>query len=82
VSGKTELPKGWHTMSLPALYEALQRSRPTAQSTIDAVCHAVKTRGLDALQEPDTLERLARCDRAAKQQIDQRIERMLKGKAL
>jgi hypothetical protein len=53
----------------------------TPQSTIDAICYAVKARGLDALQEPDTLARLARCDQAAKQQIDKRIETMLKGKA-
>jgi hypothetical protein len=66
-------------MSLPALWEALNhpRRRPTPQSTIDAVCHAVKARGLDALQEPANIERLMRCDQAARQQINKRIHALL-----
>jgi hypothetical protein len=40
--------------------------RPTPQVTIEAVVLAVRERGLKALEEPDTLERLSRCDDAAR----------------
>ena len=37
---------------------------------------AVRERGLEALKEPDTIERLTRCDAAARKQINARIERL------
>jgi hypothetical protein len=36
----------------------------------------VRERGIAALKEPANLERLARCDAAAKAQIDKRIEKL------
>ena len=50
--------------------------RPTPQVTIEAVMLAVRERGLKALQEPDMLERLSRCDDAARRQINERIEKL------
>jgi hypothetical protein len=40
----------------------------------------VRERGVSALNEPDTLERLGRCDAAARQQINQRIAKLLSQK--
>jgi hypothetical protein len=76
------LPVHWDTMSVGALWEALNDPRrwPTPQSTIEAVMHAVRARGVDALQEPATLERLLQCDGTAKAEINRRIA-ALKGGA-
>src|SRR6516225_3791330 len=54
------------------------RNRPTPKATIDAVIHAVRERGLAALKEPVTAERLERCDAAAKAEIEQGIARLRK----
>jgi hypothetical protein len=74
----TELPKNWDRLPLGALWNALnQPSRfPTPQSTIDAICYCVRSRGIAALEESNIKERLARCDEAATNQIRERIERM------
>jgi len=74
----TELPKNWDVLLLDALWNALNdpHRRPTPQTTIEAILYCVRERGLGALKEPETVERLARCDDAAKKQIDQRIQRM------
>lgn len=47
--------------------------RPTPQTTIEAIMYVVRERGLEALLEPDTVERLSRCDTAAREQINSRI---------
>jgi hypothetical protein len=52
---------------------------PTPAVTVEAVMYSIRTRGLAALNEPGVLERLQRCDTAAKEQINQRIE-YLRGK--
>ena len=49
--------------------------RPTPQTTIEAICYAVRERGLDALKEPATIERLSRCDDTAQAEIRRRIAR-------
>ena len=74
----TDLPKNWDTLSLGALWNALNHpSRfPTPQSTIDAICYCIRTRGIAALEEPNIKERLASCDEAAMKQIHERIEKM------
>jgi hypothetical protein len=46
---------------------------PTPQATIEAVIWACRERGLEALYEPDTIERLRRCDVAARRQIEDRL---------
>jgi hypothetical protein len=43
---------------------------------IEAIVWAVREGGIKALRDPDNVERLARCDAAAKQQIRERIERL------
>jgi hypothetical protein len=48
-------------------------SPPTPQATIDAILHCVRERGPSALREPANVERLSRCDEAAKATIDHRI---------
>jgi hypothetical protein len=67
-------------MSIDALWHALnrERHRPTPQTTIEAIMYCFRERGLAALKEPNNQERLSRCDAAARQQINQRIERLKK----
>jgi hypothetical protein len=50
------------------------KNRPTPQ--VEAVLHAVRERGLAALKEPATAERLKRCDAAARAEINERIEKL------
>jgi hypothetical protein len=51
---------------------------PTPQVTIEAVMYAVRSRGLAALKEPATVERLSRCDVAAMAEIERRIANLRK----
>jgi hypothetical protein len=51
--------------------------RPTPQVTIEAVMYSVRGRGLKALKEPATQERLRRCDASARAQINQRVEKLI-----
>lgn len=46
------------------------------QTTVEAIMYAVRTRGLKALNEPDTLERLRRCSEKQLDEIDQRIAKL------
>jgi hypothetical protein len=55
---------------------------PTPQVTIEAILLTVRQRGLSALKEPANQERLKRCDAAARQQINNRIEKFKQGAAL
>jgi hypothetical protein len=48
----------------------------TPQVTIEAILYSVRERGLTALKETATLERLGRCDASEHRQIKQRIARM------
>jgi hypothetical protein len=50
--------------------------RPTPQVVVEAILHGVRERGLAALKEPANQERLLRCDAAARQQINDRIEKL------
>ena len=65
-------------ISLDAAYRELNapENRRTPQATVEAIWNAVRERGLAALQEPATRERLARCDQAALAEIDQRITQL------
>jgi len=84
--GQRRLPPGipaeWDTMSLDGLCSTLNRPRATPRSTIEAVMHSVRERGLAALKEAANLERLQRCDDRAKAQINARIPRVIEKKAL
>jgi hypothetical protein len=46
---------------------------PTPQTTIEAIMHDVRTRGIAALKDPDNLKRLHQCDARARAEIDSRI---------
>jgi hypothetical protein len=59
----------WSSRPLPGL--------PTPAALIEAVMFSVRTRGLAALREPETLVRSGRCDAAAEQQIDARIAKLI-----
>jgi hypothetical protein len=48
----------------------------TPQSTIEAILYAVKSRGVDALEESANVERLSRCDEAARAEIRRRLGNM------
>ena len=72
-----DLPQSWDTMSFSALCDELNRRRATLQSTIEAMMHAVRERGVKALKEPANLERLSRCDAIAKAEINKRIARLI-----
>jgi len=54
------------------------QARPTPQVTIEAILYCVRERDVAALKEPANLERLARCDAAAKAQIDKHIEKIIR----
>jgi hypothetical protein len=69
------LPDGWETMSVGRLWDALNDPArfATPDSTIDAVLYCVRKRGIAALKEPANINRLKRCDEAARATIDRRI---------
>jgi hypothetical protein len=52
------------------------KNRPTPQVTVEAVILTVRERGLTALKEPANVERLERCDAAAKAEIERRIAKL------
>jgi hypothetical protein len=49
--------------------------RPTPKTTIEAIIYCVQQRGLSALKETANIERLSRCDEAARAEIKRRISR-------
>jgi hypothetical protein len=55
------------------------KNRPTPQVTVEAIVLSVRERGLAALKEPANVERLERCDAAAKAEIERRIAKLRKG---
>ena len=48
----------------------------TPEVTIEAVMYTVRTRGVASLREPETIERLKRCDDAARAQMDRHIGKL------
>jgi hypothetical protein len=77
------LPRNWQTLSLGALWERLNDPRrlTTPEAIIEAIMYTIRARGLAALKEPANRERLKRCDRAAREEINRRIA-MLKQRAI
>jgi hypothetical protein len=63
------LEQAWNEINNP-------RNRLTPNVAVDAIMVAVRERGLVALKEPATVERLERCDAAARAEINQRIEKL------
>jgi hypothetical protein len=48
-------------------------SCPTPRTTVEAILWCVRERGVEALREPANIERLLRCDSAARAEINERI---------
>jgi len=71
------LPEDWHEMSPGALWDHLNRPRKTPQTTIEAVIHSVRERGVAALKEPANIARLLECDDDSRIEINERIARLL-----
>jgi hypothetical protein len=69
-------------LSLDALWQQLNARRTTPQTTIEAILYCVREFGLKALKEPKNIERLSQCDRAAREQIDRRIEKLISNKEI
>jgi hypothetical protein len=76
---KPDLPDRWDTMSVGSLWDALNAPdrHATPQSTIEALMVAVRARGLAALDEAATIERVNRCDTAARAEINRRIAKII-----
>jgi hypothetical protein len=70
------IPANWQEMSLDALYQHFNKTRPTPQTTVEAILHCVRERGVAALKEPANIERLSRCDAPARTQIKARIAKL------
>ena len=69
-----------NNMSIDALCGALNTRSSTPQATVEAIMVAVRERGLAALKDAANVERLARCDQAARAQINRRIARLMEHK--
>jgi hypothetical protein len=57
-------------ISLERAYAKMMKARPTPNATTEAVKQAVRDRGVAALKEGATRERLGRCDPAARAELD------------
>jgi hypothetical protein len=66
------LEQAWNELNEP-------RNRPTPQVVVEAIWHAVRERGLGALEEPGTKARLSTCDIAARTELQRRIARHFGG---
>jgi hypothetical protein len=69
------VPKNWDNMSIDALWSAVNdpRARPTPQITIDTLWYCIRERGVPALREPANVERMCRCDKDAREELNRRI---------
>ena len=72
----SRIPQDWDAISLDAQGHHFNTARPTPRTTIEGLMHSVRERGLYALKEPASVERLSRCDAAALAQIDKRIAQL------
>lgn len=65
-------------VSIDSAYAQLNDCRryPTPKSVVEAILYCVRVRGVAALKEPANIERLARCDQAARAEIDRRIAKI------
>jgi hypothetical protein len=67
---------------LPGSSDKAQIRVATPQTTIEAIMYCVRERGLPALKEPANIERLTRCDRAARVEINERIAHLIAKKEI
>ncbi len=64
-------------MTFGALWEFVAHSGRTATATIEAIMYAVRERGVAALREPANIKRLSGCDQEARDEINNRIARLV-----
>jgi hypothetical protein len=64
--GRVSIERAWAELNDP-------RNHWTPKVTIEAVVYSVRERGLAALKEAANVERLSRCNAAAKAEIEKRI---------
>lgn len=69
----------WERHYLPVKHKRLRATRATPQATIEAIAHCVRERGVQALKEDANIERLSRCDAAAKAQVNTRVAKLIEG---
>jgi hypothetical protein len=50
----------------------MSSDRPTPDVVVEAIMWCVRKRGIEALDEPANIERLSRCDAAARAEIERR----------
>ena len=67
--GEISLERAWAEINDP-------RNRTTPQVTVEAIVFSVQERGIGALKDPSNIERLSRCGKAAKNEINRRIEKL------
>jgi hypothetical protein len=67
---------------MDASSEAFSRQGGTPQTTIEAIMWTVRSRGVAALNEPANIERLSRCDDAARTEINERIAKLIAQKEI
>jgi hypothetical protein len=65
-------------ISLDQAWHALNCNRATPGTTIEAIKVAVRDRGVAALKEPATRERMQRCDAAARADVERWLSRFKK----
>jgi hypothetical protein len=56
-------------VTLDRVYAAINSGRPTPEATIEAIKHAVRDRGVKAIEEPATKQRIENCDSAARDDL-------------
>ena len=61
--------------------ERCRLGQSTPQTTIEAVLHCVRERGLAALREPANQQRLLTFDEAARAQVNRRIAKLEEGRS-
>ena len=57
-------------VSLPAVWAAMQKGRPTPDVTVEAIKQAVRQGGAGALEEPSIKLKLQSCDHSALADLD------------
>lgn len=70
LDNNVSIERAWSKLNDP-------RDRPTPETTIKAILYCVRERGLAALKEPANIERLSRCDAAAREEINRRLAALL-----
>jgi hypothetical protein len=76
------LPEDWDKMSFVALWNYVNRPQRTPQTTVEAIMFAVRARGVAALKQSTNIERLSRCDDAARTEINERIAKLIAQKEI